>query len=134
MDYERERQEAVEAGERALQSLYAARDSLQSARNWGVWDIIGGGLISTMVKRGHMNDARDAMAQAEQDLTRFQQELADVGEYLQLETDDFLAFADYFFDGIFVDLVVQSRIKEAQAQVDTVIDRVEGLLDWLKKE
>ena len=30
----REMQEAVQAGERALQSLYAARDKLGSARNW----------------------------------------------------------------------------------------------------
>ena len=32
----REMQEAVQAGERALQSLYAARDKLGSARNWGI--------------------------------------------------------------------------------------------------
>ena len=39
----REMQEAVQAGERALQSLYAARDKLGSARNWGIFDMLGGG-------------------------------------------------------------------------------------------
>ena len=34
----REMQEAVQAGERALQSLYAARDKLGSARNWGIFE------------------------------------------------------------------------------------------------
>lgn len=42
----REMQEAVQAGERALQSLYAARDKLGSARNWGIFDMLGGGFIT----------------------------------------------------------------------------------------
>ena len=46
----REMQEAVQAGERALQSLYAARDKLGSARNWGIFDMLGGGFISDFVK------------------------------------------------------------------------------------
>ena len=53
----REMQEAVQAGERALQSLYAARDKLGSARNWGIFDMLGGGFISDFVKHSKMNDA-----------------------------------------------------------------------------
>lgn len=53
----REMQEAVQAGERALQSLYAARDKLGSARNWGIFDMLGGGFISDLVKHSKMNDA-----------------------------------------------------------------------------
>lgn len=51
----REMQEAVQAGERALQSLYAARDKLGSARNWGIFDMLGGGFISDFVKHSKMN-------------------------------------------------------------------------------
>ena len=35
---EREIQEALTAGENALQSLYAASEQLDSARNWGIVD------------------------------------------------------------------------------------------------
>ena len=42
-DYERERQEAIEAGYKALDSLREAYMKLDSARGWGVYDILGGG-------------------------------------------------------------------------------------------
>ena len=60
----REMQEAVQAGERALQSLYAARDKLGSARNWGIFDMLGGGFISDFVKHSKMNDAAALMESA----------------------------------------------------------------------
>ena len=57
----REMQEAVQAGERVLQTLYAARDKLGSARNWGIFDMLGGGFISDLVKHSKMNDASALM-------------------------------------------------------------------------
>ena len=118
--------EAYAAGERALQSLYAAQDYLRSAGNWGIFDMLGGGFISTMAKRSKMRDANACMEQAQYDLQRFQQELRDVTSIpgLYLEMDDFLGFADYFFDGFLADLLVQSRIREAQEKVDTAIEQV----------
>ena len=67
----REMQEAVQAGERALQSLYAARDKLGSARNWGIFDMLGGGFISDFVKHSKMNDAAALMEQAKSEMCRF---------------------------------------------------------------
>ena len=118
--------EAYAAGERALQSLYAAQDYLRSAGNWGIFDMLGGGFISTIAKRSKMRDANACMEQAQYDLQRFQQELRDVTAIpgLYLEMDDFLGFADYFFDGLLADLLVQSRIREAQEKVDTAIEQV----------
>ena len=51
MDYETEIREALVAADDALDDLYAARDHLRSARNWGIFDIFGGGIIATMIKR-----------------------------------------------------------------------------------
>ena len=118
--------EAYAAGERALESLYAAQDYLRSAGNWGIFDMLGGGFISTMAKRSKMRDANACMEQAQYDLQRFQQELRDVTAIpgLYLEMDDFLGFADWFFDGLLADLLVQSRIREAQAKVDAAIEQV----------
>ena len=95
----REMQEAVQAGERALQSLYAARDKLGSARNWGIFDMLGGGFISDFVKHSKMNDAAALMEQAKSDIQRFQRELRDVQVSLDLrmEIGSFLSFADFFF-------------------------------------
>ena len=33
--------EAIDAGERAIISLRAAQDKLNSARNWGIFDMVG---------------------------------------------------------------------------------------------
>ena len=127
--YEVERQEAIAAGERALSSLNKARDSLNGARSWGVLDILGGGFFSTMLKRSNMSDAQAAMEQAGRDLQMFRKELGDVN--MSLDVGDFLSFADYFFDGFIADMMVQSRIADAQKQVEVATEQVEHLLAQL---
>ncbi|MBR5572645.1 MAG: hypothetical protein IKV99_08445 [Oscillospiraceae bacterium] len=123
---ELERREAIEAGERALQSLNAARAALHGARNWGIVDMLGGGIISTMLKRSRMQEANAAMEKAKSDLEQFRDELEDVN--IQLATGDFLGFADYFFDGLIFDAVAQKRIGDASVQVDRITEQVEFLL------
>ena len=58
---DRERQEAIDAGERALDSLYGVRKELESAGNWGLLDMFGGGMFTTFVKHSKMNDAQRYM-------------------------------------------------------------------------
>ena len=57
-DMKRETQEAIDAGERALASLKAAQDELSSAKNWGIFDMLGGGFVSTLVKHNKMDNAK----------------------------------------------------------------------------
>ena len=134
MMLDRERQEAIDAGERALDSLYGARRELASAGNWGLLDIFGGGLLSTFAKHSKMGDAQRYMEQAKCDLAAFSRELADVSGTLNVNTGDFLTFADYFFDGFIADMMVQSRIRDAQRQVDDAIYRVESILSRLRTQ
>jgi hypothetical protein len=133
-DIEKEKREAVDAGNRALQSLHEAQRNLESAKNWGLWDMIGGGFISTMAKQSKMNRARENMEQAKFDLRNFSRELNDVSMAcnLDLESDDFLSFADWFFDGFVVDWMIQDRINNARSQVEEAIRRVEQVLRQLQ--
>ena len=55
---EKEKREAINAGNRALRSLREAQDNLNSAKNWGIWDMFGGGFISTMAKHSKMDCAK----------------------------------------------------------------------------
>lgn len=134
-DQEKEKQEAVEAGIRAIKSLRAAQDHLNRAKNWGVWDMFGGGFFSTMTKQSKMNQAKQNMEQAKWDLKNFSKELEDVNISCQLhiETGDFLSFADWFFDGFIVDWLVQERIGQASQQVEQAIRRVEEILRELQR-
>ena len=131
---DRERQEAIDAGERALDSLYGVRKELESAGNWGLLDMFGGGMFTTFVKHSKMNDAQRYMERAKRELAAFSRELADVSETLNINSGDFLTFADYFFDGFLADMMVQSRIRDAQRQVDDAIYRVESILSRLRNQ
>ena len=100
-DIEKEKREAIEAGRRALNSLQTAKENLNSAKNWGLADMFGGGFFTTMLKHSKMDQAKRNMEQAKYDLRNFSRELNDVNMVcnLNIDTGDFLSFADYFFDG-----------------------------------
>lgn len=125
-DMRREVAEAIRAADVALTHLSAAESNLQSAGNWGVWDLLGGGFLSTLIKHGKMDQAEEELSSARDALRRFAKELRDVEAELPLNVrvDDFLGFADYFFDGLVADWLVQKRIREASAQVTEAIRRV----------
>ena len=105
-----------------------------SARNWGIFDMLGGGFISDLVKHSKMNDASALMEQAKSDIQRFQRELRDVQVSLDLrmEIGSFLSFADFFLDGLVADYMVQSKIADAREQVDDAISRIETILADVK--
>lgn len=132
----REMQEAIIAGERALSSLRSAHEKLNSAGNWGLFDMFGGGLFSTIMKRSKMSDAQNLMENAKSDLLRFQRELKDVNIPLDLrmEVGSFLSFADFFFDGFVADYLVQTKISDAKTQVSDAIYKVERILNELKRQ
>lgn len=133
-NYRREIDEAIRAGQQARSSLLQAKDCLKSAGNWGLVDMFGGGLFTTFVKRTRMNDAEELVQQARSDLQQFRRELTDIETIadFHVETGDFLAFADYFFDSFLVDLMVQSKIRDAQKQVEDAIEKVENVLQQLE--
>lgn len=133
MSYEQERQEAIEAGQEALNSLRQAENYLKSARNWGILDIFGGGLVVNILKHSKMEKAKVYMERAKWSLERFGKELNDVAGYVDLEfnTNDFLNFADYFFDGFLADVAMQSRINQAREKVEAAIRQVEYALSRL---
>jgi hypothetical protein len=132
-DIEREKREAVEAGYRALQSLNSAKAELNSAKNWGLIDLFGGGTITGLIKHSKMGNAQRYMEQAKYDLSRFGKELNDVNMAcdLNIEVGGFLSFADFFFDGVVADWLVQDRINDARRQVDDAIWRVQEIISRL---
>lgn len=128
--------EAIAAGERAIRSLASARDKLNSAGNWGLWDMFGGGAISGIVKHSKVNEASNYVEDAKRDLAIFQRELRDVHvpSDLRVEINGFLSFMDFFCDGFLADWMVQSQISKAKKQIEEVGEHVESILDELRKQ
>ena len=126
-DMIREVREARAAGIRALNSLRRAQKSLDSARNWGIFDLFGGGMISGLMKHSRLSDAQQCIEQARYDLQAFRDELMDVN-LPNIPMDDFLTFADFFFDGFLADFMVQRRINQTRGQVENACRQVEDIL------
>lgn len=132
----KELDEAIFAGERALRIAGSIRSSLESAENWGTWDLIGGGgLITHMVKHNHLDEAQGQVESLQAALGRFRMELADVkiSADLTVNIEGFTRFADYFFDGLFADWAVLERIQNSTTRVYEVQRKLEDAIRKLKQ-
>lgn len=132
-----EMDEAIEAGSKASTSLGRALDKLKSAKTMSTWDtFFGGGLIVTAMKHGELNESENALHSAQLNLRRFEAELADVRESstggLQVERGSFVTFADYFFDDIFSEWTIHSRINTSIDNVEAMKTKVSNMVTELK--
>ena len=125
-----ELQEATEAGQRVMDALRQVQSALQSAANWGTWDLLGGGIFVTMAKHSRIDAARSHARQAERHLRSFEKELADANERLglSLNVGAFATFADYFFDGLIADWVMQSKVERASSACSSTMTKVSDVL------
>ena len=80
-----------------------------------------------------LDSARQEIGKLQTCLRSYRTELLDVEirEDLQINIDEFLEFADWFFDGLFVDWAVQKKIEEAQERTSRVLDQIMQLQDQL---
>lgn len=122
--------EAIAAGNNVLRALDNAMKSLDSAKNWGVWDLLGGGLLADLAKHSHIDDAKAEVQRVQSLLRRFNTELADVklSADIAIEIGGFAKFADFFFDGLIADFFMQSKINDSRDTVIRVKAQVQGVL------
>ena len=138
----REINEALSAARTAIEKINYAKQSLNNAKNWGVFDMLGGGIISSMVKHSKIDNAQNVLRQVNGLLQKLNRELEDISvpDELNIEINGFAKFADYFFDGLISDWYVQNKINENRRRVDEpetrvydVIYKLEKLVDYEKK-
>lgn len=126
----KEVREAILAGEQLLRKLDQVLGELKGAQGWGFFDMLGGGMFSTFMKRDKMRKAENMMQDVNYYANQFRKELGDldIPMGLDLTNDSFLGFADYFFDNFFVDFMVQSKIRDGIDQIESYRERVEDIL------
>lgn len=129
-----ENREAHEAGARAHGALSDALDVLSSAASWSTWDTFGGGgLLTDMMKYDRLEEAQRLVRSANDAMASFATELADVGvagvEGVQI--DGLVRTFDVWFDNIFSDMSVRSRIHEARDRLETARSAVARIMDDL---
>lgn len=133
----KEVREAINAGERAHSIAEETLDGLKSAKNWGMVDLIGGGIMSDVIKYDKLKSVKDRTSALQMALRTFRTELADVSSRiegpLQVDVGEFLHFADYFFDGIFTDWMVYDKIKVSKERAEQTYSQIQGILEQLRK-
>lgn len=129
----KEIEEAEYAGQNLLIEIEAAEKSLNSARNWGAYDIFGGGIISSMEKHNRIAEAKERLNKISYQITRFNNELGDV-DIDSISFSETTIVVDIFFDNIFTDISVQNKINQALGSVVTLKSMVENILIRLDSE
>ena len=126
--------EAIEAGRDAQMRLRRIQETLRSAKGWGIYDLLGGGLISGMMKRIRMEKAQQQIDELRGSLERFNSELKDVQVQCSAsaELSEWLSITDLVFDDPLSDWLSLSKIKDAKAEIDRTAEEVTALLAKLE--
>ncbi len=135
----REINEASDAGNKAIHALDSALDSLNSAEGLSMCDtFLGGGWIVSAMKYSEINNSDDHVHRAQRALRHFEAELMDVQnvatESFTVNKNDIYTFTDVFFDNIFSDWTVHSRITDAKSKLNVVLQDVRRVQDQLTRK
>ena len=111
------------------------QSSLNSADGWSTFDMLGGGWIASMAKHEHLDEAQHKVELLQIKLRKFRTELADVkiSADMKVSIDGFTRFADFFFDGLFMDWMVADQISQSQKQVALTTLQIEEAIERLEK-
>lgn len=122
--------EAKIAAKAALDKANEAKSSIDSAGGWSTFDLLGGGAVADMMKYAKLNEAERRIQELQVLLGRLKTELADVqvDVDVQVKVGDFLMMADFFFDNLFTDYAVRSKISNAKAQLEQVMDQIRDVI------
>lgn len=134
---DKELAEAHAAAVGAAQLLAIAEEKLGSARSWSNWDAFGGGgMLTDMMKYDRMDEATASLRQCEGALVALSRELADLGLAAvgAVSPDSMTRGFDVWFDNIFSDLSVRSRIIDAHERVRHLRAHLGGVIAQLGGE
>lgn len=115
-------------------NLDGALQALKKASNWGIVDLIGGGFITSLIKRENMKKAQGYIYNVRdllRDLADEMQTDAPIME-LDVDPDDLLGFTDIVFDNIFSDAMVQTKIEKTYSTLEKLYKENRRLMDRLK--
>ena len=131
--------EISEALREANNCLMISEETLKSlsAKNWGIYDIVGGGMISSAIKHNRIDDAKTYMERLSYSVDRLNKELGDVDTSIFNEGLNISGFSytfDIFFDNIFSDFSVQGEINDSLYKIEDFRNKVLNLIRKLEEK
>lgn len=134
-----DKKELLEARAELIKSIDMIDDSLKilsSAKTWGIFDILGGGFFTSLMKRDKIGKVNDNIRNLRYQLEITQKELGDVDQMIDIEipnnfTDNFF---DIAFDNIFTDISTQSKLNKTNAKLSDLRNYLSRVLDKIDIE
>lgn len=140
-----ETEEALRAANKVTDTIDSASSHLDSAESWATFDVwTRGGIFSHIAKYGHLDEAQNDANRLDSQLEDLQKELKDVNFS---ETTGFSGIdsttraIDFWFDNIFTDLNVRSRIREdneslnnLRSKISEISNKLDGIQSGLRKK
>ena len=128
--------EAIQAGENAIASLDSVYTFLDKADSWSTVDMFGGDLVGAILKLDNFEKAQSHLSIAKNNIYKFEQVLNDVYiEVVNIPSFDMGDFViDFMFGNIFTDIMIQSKINDAIANVKRTTKTIESIIDDLYNE
>ena len=125
--------QALSLTNQLITTLDDAERQLSSARNWGFLDVLGGGLITDLIKHSKLNNAKISMERVNylmQELRRVLGGISLPGDY-SMNVGGFATFADFFFDSGIVDVYMTAKIMSSLSEVRNLKNRCYELRERL---
>ncbi len=126
--------EALNLTQQLIVEVESAERSLSSARNWGFFDILGGGFLVDLIKHSKLNQASVTMDRVNYLMQKLQHCLGSIqmpGDYT-MTVGSFATFADFLFDGAIADIYMTSKIMSSLEEVRKLKNRLYELKSRLE--
>ncbi|WBW50425.1 hypothetical protein O6R05_02465 [Peptoniphilus equinus] len=115
-----------------LLAIDEAKAAYSSAKNFGILDMFGGGMILSMIKHSKMDQGKAAMDKVEKELEDLKQAFSHQDLNLYLDISD--SFFDVYFDNIFSDWKTQQAIAKNQEALEDLESKLRALRTQLTTE
>lgn len=128
--------DVLQLGNALRWQLHHIIEILQSARNWGRMDLIGGSSISSALKRERMEETRKALAELDVILGYFRKKFRETPVVSKISYEEWgndLFAADFLLDGFVIDALVQVDIVDCQAEMERLYEQTEMICKSLRQ-
>lgn len=127
--------EAKTVANQVLDLLNDVEKQLKSAKNWGIFDLLGGGFLSSVIKHGKIDKAESLLKMVHKELVRLQKELGDINLSIDssIKISDFDRFLDIVFDNVISDWMTQSKVNDSLNEVARVKVEINRVLETLSR-
>lgn len=115
-----------------IAELNTAEGYLKGARNWGIVDIFGGGLVTNLIKHSRLDNASYSMGRVNELMHELKDKMnqSSNADY-RMNVSGLLTFADFVFDSGLVDVYVETKIISSLDQVKHLKSQMRDLKERL---